>query len=60
MLIDKCFSLFSLNENKSQFLLFSSSYHKHIRNMNLEVVPKVIMRLSFQKVLVFQITKCIS
>jgi len=35
MLTGKYFSPFSLNHNKS--LLLSSSYHKHIRNMNVEV-----------------------
>ena len=32
MLTCKCFSLFSMNHNKSQFLFISSLYHKHIRN----------------------------
>ena len=50
MLTGKCFSLFSLNHNKSQLLFISSSYCKHIRNMNLEVFSRVIMRLGFQKV----------
>jgi len=58
MLTGKCFSQFSLNHNKSKLLFISSSYHKHIRNMNLEFFSRVIMRLCFQKVLVFQITKC--
>ena len=45
MLTCKCFSLFSLNPNKSQLLFVSSSYHSHIRNMNLKIFYRVIMRL---------------
>jgi len=60
MLTHKCFSLFSLNPNKSQLLFISSSYHNLIRNMNLKVFYMVIMRLDFQKVLIFQITKIVS
>ena len=49
LLTGKCFSLFSLNHNKSRLLFISSSNHKHIRNMNLEVFSRVVMRLGFQK-----------
>ena len=49
MLTGKCLSLFSLNHNKSHLLFISSSNHKHIRNMNLGVFSRVVMRQSFQK-----------
>ena len=57
MFTGMCFSLFSLNYNKSQLLFISSSNEKHIRNMNLEVFSRVVMRLSFQKNIGFSYNK---
>ena len=57
ILTSKCFSLFSRDHNKSQLLFISSSNHKHIKNMNLEVFSRVVMRLGFQKILVFSDNK---
>jgi len=53
----KCLSLFSVNHNKSMLLFISSSNHNHIRNMNLKVFFRVVMRSGFQKILVFQINE---
>jgi len=59
ILTGKYFALFPLTPKKTQLLLISASYHNHIRNMNLKVFYRVIMRLGFQKkILVFHITKC--
>jgi len=49
----KCFSLYPRNTNKPQFLFISSSYYNHIRNMNIKVFCRVIMRSDFEKILGF-------